>query len=100
MRLLPLALAACLPQAFALLASEAGVIDWYKPFIGIPLRHYPATAPSFHRTPLEAPDKPSHSVVSTATASNVFAALHPADGSIGVRSCYARTVHAPTGRFA
>ncbi|KAI0633153.1 DUF1620-domain-containing protein [Trametes polyzona] len=84
MRLLLLLLsAAC---AYALHASEAGVLDWHKPQVGVPLVHSPATVPSFHRR--EYDNGATRSVILTATQSNVLAALNPANGSIEWRHVF------------
>ncbi|KZT08987.1 DUF1620-domain-containing protein [Laetiporus sulphureus 93-53] len=72
-----------LAPSWALHASEAGVVDWHKPLIGIPLTSAPSAAPSFFR--LEKSDRTTHSLIITATASNVLAALDPLDGSIAWR---------------
>ena len=79
MRLLSLLLSAVC--AYALHASEAGVVDWHKPLAGIPLLQSPATAPTFHRREYE--NGATRSIILTATQSNVLAALNPANGSLG-----------------
>ncbi|KAH9886661.1 DUF1620-domain-containing protein [Cubamyces lactineus] len=84
MRLLSLLLsAAC---AYALHASEAGVVDWHKPLAGVPLVQSPATAPTFHRREYE--NGATRSVILTATQSNVLAALNPANGSLEWRHLF------------
>ena len=65
----------------AIHASEAGVVDWYKPLVGNALTGNAHAAPVFHRTSLE--NGNTKSLVLTATSSNVLAALHPENGSIG-----------------
>ena len=74
--------ALCIAPALGLQASEAGVVDWHKPLVGVPLADWQSTAPAFHR-----PEKASDSVIVTATGSNVLAALNATDGSIGAL-CY------------
>lgn len=87
-RLVGLLLAAlCIGPALAVHASEAGVVDWYKPLIGDALTGNPYLSPTFHR--IEELGGTTKSLVLTATTSNVLAALHPEDGSIGA--------HIPTG---
>ena len=66
--------------ANALHAYEAGIVDWHKPFLGIPL-----TRPIFHRTALET--GATKSLVLTATSSNVVGAVHPENGTLGMCSC-------------
>ncbi|KAI0369552.1 DUF1620-domain-containing protein [Pilatotrama ljubarskyi] len=84
MRLLAVLLgAAC---AYALHASEAGVIDWHKPHVGVPLIQSPATAPAFHRREFDG--GATRSVILTASQSNVLAALNPANGSIEWRHVF------------
>ncbi|KAI9058646.1 DUF1620-domain-containing protein [Trametes sanguinea] len=84
MRLLSLLLGATC--AFALHASEAGVIDWHKALAGVPLVQSPATAPSFHRRAFD--NGATRSLVLTATESNVLAALDPVDGSLEWRHVF------------
>lgn len=71
-------------QIWALHLSEAGVVDWHKPFVGVPLVSSLSTAPTFHR--LAKSGAATQSVILTATSSNVLAALNPVDGSIGMYS--------------
>ena len=77
-----LSLAIC---ARALHSYEVGVTDWHKPLAGVPLTHLDSTAPRFHRRKHE--DGSSNSVILTATQSNVLAAFHSANGTLGVY-CY------------
>jgi ER membrane protein complex subunit 1 len=70
---------ALIAPIWALTEAEAGVIDWHKQHIGVPLTHWSRTAPTFHRVQEE-------SITLTATGSNVLAALHPHDGSLGETS--------------
>jgi hypothetical protein len=81
MRLLNRALLAALSIAtsWALQESEAGVVDWHKKLVGVPLSGSPSTAPVFHRFA-------ERSFVLTATENNVLAALDTKDGSVGARS--------------
>ena len=72
------ALALFSAQAWALHESDVGVIDWYKHLIGVPLLGAAETAPRFHS---------SGSLVLTATANNVLAALHPGNGTVGQLLC-------------
>ena len=69
--------------ALSIHASEAGVVDWYKPLIGDALTANPSVSPVFHR--IEEVDGTTRSLVLTATASNVIAALHPENGTIGAQ---------------
>lgn len=68
--------------SLALSQSQAGVVDWYKPLVGVPL-----SPPVFHRVE-DAKKSSTKSVILVATHSNVLAALEPADGSIGVSFRY------------
>jgi hypothetical protein len=56
----------------------AGIVDWHKPQIGIPLTRQLGGAPAFH--PVASPSEDS---IFTLTKSNVLASLSPIDGSIG-----------------
>ena len=74
----------------ALHASEAGVIDWHKPQIGVPLIFSQSLAPTFHRVTQKhsneygiALNDTTQSVILTATSANVLAALDPVKGGIG-----------------
>jgi len=62
--------------------SQAGIIDWHKPYIGIP-RLTPSTSPHFHRIASTQPNIPSKAVVVVGTRKNVLAALNPSDGAVG-----------------
>ena len=83
-------LAAFVSPILALHASEAGAIDWHKPLVGPPLTATHHTVPTFHRTE-DARSGSTTSVVLTATTSNVLAALHPENGSVGMYLIYAST---------
>ena len=69
----------------AIHASEAGVLDWYKPLIGDTLTGNTGLSPVFHR--IGEVNESTKSYVLTATSSNVLAALHPENGTIGAFSC-------------
>ncbi|KAF9817392.1 hypothetical protein IEO21_03446 [Rhodonia placenta] len=81
----------CLTQSWALHSSEAGIVDWHKPLVGVPLYSTLSTAPAFHR--ISEADGRTHSVVLTATASNVLAALDPVDGTIAWRHIFEANEH-------
>ncbi|KAJ3478666.1 hypothetical protein NLI96_g9601 [Meripilus lineatus] len=83
---LPLSLLCCVLSTSALQASDAGVIDWHKPLIGLPLTQSISTSPIFHRTGLK--DGPTQSLVLTATESNVLGALHPENGTLAWRHLF------------
>ena len=74
-------LSVCVLPAFAIHASEAGVVDWYKPLIGDTLTGNPHLSPVFHR--VGEVNESTKSYVLSATTSNVLAALHPENGTIG-----------------
>jgi hypothetical protein len=62
--------------------SQAGIIDWHKPYIGIPkLTRW--TSPRFHQVVSTQPNVPSKAVVVVGTQKNVLAALNPSDGAVG-----------------
>ena len=79
---LPLALTWVVFSTNALHAADAGVVDWHKPLIGLPLIHSTSTSPIFHRTGNK--DGPTQSLVLTATERNVLGALHPDNGTLGM----------------
>ncbi|TDL26922.1 DUF1620-domain-containing protein [Rickenella mellea] len=83
-----LALLCLLQTTFALHESDAGVVDWHKPLIGVPLTGSLATAPVFHRVGSHDPNGTTQSVILTATASNVLGALEPASGNLTWRHIY------------
>lgn len=60
---------------FAIHESDVGVVDWHKHLVGVPLSGIPTTAPSFYRAG-------NKSIILTATANNVLAALEPANGAL------------------
>jgi hypothetical protein len=91
-----LSLALHATPAHALREAHVGVLDWHKPLIGVPLTQFARTAPAFHRLSSSASsrsgsdDSPSgngnaRSLIVTATASNVLAAVHPENGTLGKR---------------
>ena len=67
-----------LPYASALLRPDAGVTDWYKPFVGLPLTHFPKVSPRFIER-----GQPSGSSILLASQKHFLASLNPIDGSIG-----------------
>lgn len=92
MRLRSVWLACILPwSTLAIKSSEAGVVDWHKAFIGDVLTGNPGLSPVFHR--IEENGK-TRSLVLTATASNVLAALHPENGTIGAFQDVLASIHA------
>lgn len=81
MRFFSLWLACVLPwTVLAIKSSEAGIVDWHKPFIGDVLTGNPELLPVFHRIE---DNGQTRSLVLSATTSNVLAALHPENGTIG-----------------
>lgn len=77
--------ATLIDYALGLHESDAGVIDWHKPLIGLPNPQAPLTLPSFHRV-LNEQDKTTSSVVITGTRSNVLAGVDPVNGTLSL--CY------------
>lgn len=65
----------------ALQLSDAGVTDWYKPFVGIPLAHSPKVSPRFIER-----GQSSGSSVLLASQKHFLASLSIIDGSIGLCS--------------
>ncbi|KAJ1309408.1 hypothetical protein OPQ81_006185 [Rhizoctonia solani] len=63
----------------ALEESEAGVIDWHKELVGVPLTHSPKSLPGFIRSDPSSPAKKTG--IAVVTKSNVLAVLNP--GSTG-----------------
>lgn len=68
-------------SVWALQASEAGVVDWHKTFIGVPRTDSLESSPVFHR--IQSKDSTQSVILTTTENTNVLAALNPADGSIG-----------------
>lgn len=64
----------------ALHESDVGVIDWYQPHVGVPLTSSLSTAPTLHAKPGR---PPTEALLLTATSSNVLAAVHASNGSLG-----------------
>jgi ER membrane protein complex subunit 1 len=62
--------------------SQAGIIDWHKPYIGIP-RLTRWTSPRFHRIASTQANIPAKAIVVVGTQKNVVAALNPSDGGVG-----------------
>ena len=69
-----------IPFVWALRESEAGIVDWHQVHVGVPLTETPAAAPSFHA---KHGSSPTDALLLAATSSNVLAALHVVNGSIG-----------------
>lgn len=74
---------AFLPAVFALHETEAGVVDWHKPLIGVPLTFSHSLSPTLHRFGAGRSKKSTQSVILTATEANVLAAVNPVNGSLG-----------------
>ncbi|EPQ55571.1 DUF1620-domain-containing protein [Gloeophyllum trabeum ATCC 11539] len=77
-----LAVFAIIGLTSALHASEAGVVDWQKSLVGVPLTYTTSLSPAFHR--VHDTVNTTRSVILTATGNNVLAALDPVDGSVAV----------------
>jgi hypothetical protein len=78
--LLGLILASFCQGAAALHESDVGIIDWHQPHAGVPQTSSLSTAPTFHAKPGR---PPTEVLLLTATSSNVLAALHASNGSLG-----------------
>jgi hypothetical protein len=66
----------------ALEESEAGVVDWHKELVGVPLTDSTKALPAFIRSDLSSPVKKTGMAV--ATKSNVLAVLNPGStGNVG-----------------
>lgn len=76
-----LAALSLLSTTYALYESEAGIVDWHKSLIGVPLTGSLGTAPSFHRATKD--DGWTTSLIISATSSNVLGALNAEDGAVG-----------------
>ncbi|TFK65860.1 DUF1620-domain-containing protein [Pluteus cervinus] len=70
----------------AIQESDVGVIDWYKPFVGVPIIQSRATAPGFYR--VSGSEGTEGRLVLSATGNNVLAALNSTDGSIAWRRIF------------
>jgi ER membrane protein complex subunit 1 len=64
----------------ALHQSDVGIVDWHQQYVGVPLTASLSTAPTFHN---KAGRAPTEALLLTATSSNVLAALHASNGSLG-----------------
>lgn len=64
----------------ALHESDVGVVDWHQPHVGVPLTSSFSTAPTFHA---KSGAPPTEALLLTATSSNVLAAMHASNGSLG-----------------
>lgn len=85
MRLISLlVVASWLGTTFGIQESDAGIIDWHKRLVGVPLVDSTSTAPVFHRVG----GKNTKSVILAATEQNVLAALNPVDGSVAWRHVF------------
>ncbi|KAK0497691.1 hypothetical protein EDD18DRAFT_1158925 [Armillaria luteobubalina] len=85
MRLISLlVVASWLGTTFGIQESDAGIIDWHKQLVGVPLVASTSTAPVFHRVG----GKNTKSVILAATEQNVLAALNPVDGSVAWRHIF------------
>ena len=73
----------------ALHESDVGVVDWHLPQVGVPLTSSLSTAPAFHAKPGR---PPTEALLLTATRSNVLAAIHASNGSLGTWHLYCRRV--------
>jgi ER membrane protein complex subunit 1 len=83
---LGLILAAFSSMVAALHQSDVGALDWYQPYVGVPLTSSLSTAPAFHN---KAGRLPTEALLLMATSSNVLAALHASNGSLGTcQLCY------------
>ncbi|KAK0476054.1 hypothetical protein IW261DRAFT_1491717 [Armillaria novae-zelandiae] len=85
MRLISLlVVASWLGTTFGIQESDAGIIDWHKRLVGVPLVDSTSTTPVFHRVG----GKNTKSVILAATEQNVLAALNPVDGSVAWRHIF------------
>jgi len=85
LNLLGLVLASLCIAVAALHESDVGNVDWHQPHAGVPLTSSLSTAPTFHAEPGR---PPTEAVLLTATSSNVLAALHASNGSLGACNLY------------
>lgn len=65
----------------ALHESDAGVVDWHRSFIGVPVAHTLSLAPTFHRL-RTAVGASTRSVIVSATSENVLGAYDAVTGDI------------------
>ncbi len=73
-----------LTDVYGIYASQAHVIDWHEPRIGIPLTSNPETAPRIHRVPSADRALPQQAVFLSASKANVISGLNPTEGNIGM----------------
>ncbi|KAL5498433.1 hypothetical protein ACEPAH_2575 [Sanghuangporus vaninii] len=66
----------------ALHESDAGVVDWHRSFIGVPLTHTQSLAPTFHRFNAGAGRQATKSVILSATSENVLGAVDAVSGDV------------------
>lgn len=85
LNLLGLTLASLCTAVAALHESAVGVVDWHQPYTGVPQTSSLSTAPTFHAKPGR---PPTEALLLTATSSNVLAALHAPNGSLGACHLY------------
>jgi len=83
--LLGLILASLCTAVAALHESDAGIVDWHQPHAGVPQTSFLSTAPTFHAKPGR---PPTEALLLTATSSNVLAAFHASNGSLGACHLY------------
>lgn len=86
-------------SANALLETQAGVIDWNRAQIGVPLTRSIATAPSLHaptrKSRLKTKAPPGEGLLISGTNSNVLGVVRANNGSVGryaVVLCNARAI--------
>lgn len=82
---LGLILASLCTAVAALHESDVGIVDWHQPHAGVPQTSSLSTAPTFHAKPGR---PPTEALLLTATSSNVLAALHASNGSLGTCRLY------------
>lgn len=82
---LGLILASFCTAVAALHESDVGIIDWHQPHTGVPQTWSLSTAPTFHAKPGR---PPTEALLLTATSSNVLAAVHASNGSLGACHLY------------
>ena len=82
---LGLILASLCAAVAALHESDVGIVDWHQPHAGVPQTSSLSTAPTFYAKP----GRPTtEALLLTATSSNVLAALHASNGSLGACHLY------------
>lgn len=65
----------------AIYAHQAGVIDWHKQYLGVPLTHTQQVAPRFHK--IGGAGGKGQAVWLAATERNILGAVNPSEGNIG-----------------